>query len=246
MKIESILQEEQQLNEINFRKALAGVVASAALAGGVGKGVEALHPDSLAPRQEVTQTGKQSEPLQVPDRISGALQQLAKKYKLTPDEAKKVAQVSQKYDVIPEAAIKILDIMDRYGGEMDMIADIVKLSYKYAKPTYPKVNDILALIGVESGFDPTSVSGLSKDPAVGLTQVRPKMWGIEPSDLKGNIELQIKTGSDILHHYFKKVKNPQEALKAYNVGLTNYRNGVNSEAQERYLSKNQKEKRNFF
>jgi hypothetical protein len=121
---------------------------------------------------------------------------------------------------------KMIDkITDKYDIDDEFAQQVVELAHKHQKPGFPTAKDILAIIGVESSFDPDAVSGLRQDPAVGLMQVRPGVWNIDRSTLQGDIEKQIATGSDILHQYYQKLKNKNAALASYNVGLTQYRSG---------------------
>lgn len=141
----------------------------------------------------------------------------APKPQVNPAQMKMAQQIAEKYKIDPEDAL-----------------EIVQLAYKYEKQSFPKAKDILAIIGVESSFDPDSVSGLRRDPAVGLMQVRPKVWGMNAEELQGNVEKQIATGSDILHLYYKKLRQRDAAVAAYNVGMSEFRAGNNAEG---YVSK---------
>lgn len=120
-------------------------------------------------------------------------------------------------------------IADKYRIDIDDALEIVMIAHKYEKPNFPKAKDILAIIGVESSFDPSAVSGLRRDPAVGLMQVRPKVWNMTAADLEGNVEKQIATGADILHLYYKKLRSRDAAVAAYNVGMSEFRSGNSNE-----------------
>lgn len=125
-------------------------------------------------------------------------------------------------------------IAAKYKIDQEDALEIVQLAHKYEKQSFPKAKDILAIIGVESSFDAEAVSGLKRDPAVGLMQVRPKVWGLNAQELQGNVEKQIATGSDILHLYYKKLHHRDAAVAAYNVGMSEFRGGNNAEG---YVSK---------
>jgi hypothetical protein len=120
-------------------------------------------------------------------------------------------------------------IVQKYKVDAGFAKQVVELAHQYAKPDFPTAKDIIAVVGVESSFDPNAVSGLRKDPAVGLMQVRPKVWNMHRQELEGNIEKQIATGSDILNLYYKKLHNKQAAIAAYNVGMGEYRSGNTAE-----------------
>lgn len=124
-------------------------------------------------------------------------------------------------------------IAKKYRVSESLVNDIVILAHKYEDPVFPKAIDILAVIAVESSFNPEAVSQLRHDPARGLMQVRPGVWGLDVSDLD-NIENQIQIGARILKRYYARTKNPESALQAYNVGITNYKRGVKN---PRYLQK---------
>ena len=124
-------------------------------------------------------------------------------------------------------------IASEYRINPDLAGHIVELAHKYEKDSFPTAKDILAVIGIESSFNPNAVSQLKKDPARGLMQVRPGVWGLAPGELK-NAEDQIRIGSDILHQYYSKLKNKEAALHAYNMGITNFRKGKHN---PRYVAK---------
>lgn len=116
-------------------------------------------------------------------------------------------------------------ITNKYDVDKELVQQIVELAHKYEKPVFPKAQDILSIVGIESSFDPEAVSRLRKDPAVGLMQVRPGVWNIDPSEMN-DVEAQIRHGSEILQWYYQKLHNKEAAIQAYNVGLTDYRQGV--------------------
>lgn len=131
-------------------------------------------------------------------------------------------------------------VLDKYNIDDELALKVARLAVKYEKPKFPRAEDILSVIGIESAFRPHAVSKLKKDPAMGLMQVRPVMWKQNPSEFKANIEQQIKLGSDILHRYYGKTGTVDGALQAYNVGLGNYvkKKGLNP----RYVPKFEKDR----
>jgi soluble lytic murein transglycosylase-like protein len=105
--------------------------------------------------------------------------------------------------------------------------EVISHANKYSKKTFPRVEDILAVIGIESRWDPGAVSSLKYDPAVGLTQIRPITWAKliqDPAELL-DVENQVKYAAEILHYNFKLTKSPDDAIIAYNVGYGNWLNG---------------------
>jgi soluble lytic murein transglycosylase-like protein len=125
-----------------------------------------------------------------------------------------------------DTAVLANTIMKNYRGVTPELAQqVATLAKKYEKASFPKARDILAIVGIESSFNPNSVSQLSTDPAVGLMQVRPGVWDINPAKLKNSLELQIQTGAEILHKYFNQYGDISTAVHAYNVGPGNFRKG---------------------
>jgi len=129
-------------------------------------------------------------------------------------------------------------IASKYHVDQGFAMKVVELAHKYAHPVFPTAKDILAVVGVESSFNPGATSNLSDDPAVGLMQVRPGKWKLNSQQLLADEEAQIKHGASILHKYFKKLKNKDAAIQAYNIGLNSYRQGFRS---PKYLEKVQRE-----
>lgn len=153
-----------------------------------------------------------------------------------------MASVAKQAVVKPPAGVQELAsiITSKYKVDPALAAKVAALAKKHEKPVFPRAEDILAVIGIESSFNPNAVSGLRRDPAVGLTQVRPGIWGLNPAALKGNIEKQIYTAVKILDQYNQKLKNPEAALHAYNMGITAYRQG---KTNPRYVEKFKNERK---
>lgn len=128
---------------------------------------------------------------------------------------------------------------NKYKVSPDVIKTVVQSAVKHQYKDFPTAKDILAVVGVESSFNPNAVSQLKKDPAKGLLQVRPGVWKLPASSL-ATIDAQIKTGSDILRDYYVKLGDREAALHAYNVGLTNHKKGKGS--NPRYVPKINKER----
>jgi hypothetical protein len=123
-------------------------------------------------------------------------------------------------------------VLDKYDISKDQAVKIVKLAKQHEYADFPKAKDILAIVGIESSFNPNAQSKLRKDPAVGLMQVRPGVWGMKHSQLKGpgSIENQIKVGAEILNKYYKRLNDREKAVHAYNVGMTNFLKGKHNPA----------------
>lgn len=142
---------------------------------------------------------------------------------------------------LPEFNAQLVsNITSRYKNvSPELATKIVIYTAMYAKPTFPKQEDLLAVIAVESAFNPAAKSNLKTDPAIGLTQIRPGAWRhkIKKSELS-DIEGQIKYGAYILEHNYNRVNSKALALHAYNLGLTAALRGVRSKT---YVVKYQRE-----
>lgn len=205
---ELTLTEEQALQEINLKQALAGGLLGAA----------ALSLPSIPDSGE----------------HAAHLKPIFQKY----TEKWKEHQQERELQKAREQRL-VQAVMSKYNIDKQLADDIVALAHKYEHPKFPTAKDILAVVGIESSFRPEAVSGLQKDPARGLMQVRAGVWGLDPSELE-SIEQQIAHGAMILSQYYAKLKSKQAALHAYNVGLTAFRRG---EDNPNYVDKFKKELR---
>lgn len=208
MKVHEIL-PEQQLDENAWRKAIAAGAIGATLAGAPKVAHDAEPPPQPAPQEQ-----RYEEPT---DEIvvKGRRPQIP-----NPGDQLRQSQLTN-------------NIARHYRVNRDLVADVVQLAFEYERQDFPKAEDILAVIGVESSFNPESVSGLRRDPARGLMQVRPGIWDIDPDHLE-DIENQIKYGAEILSRYYRRLKDPEAALQAYNLGITRFRRG---DRNPRYVDK---------
>ena len=152
------------------------------------------------------------------DKVSPDLiQAIQKPAKKTPDELKRT-------------------ILSKFNVADDKVDEIVNAAIKHSHPVFPQAHHLLALAGIESSFNEKAVSKLRYDPAVGLTQIRPKVWNIHPKELS-TIDGQIKHGAHILQTYHAKTGDPDSAVQAYNVGIANFNRGKMRDASNRYLAK---------
>jgi len=143
-------------------------------------------------------------------------------YQEPPPNIPKTVQSKQ---VNPKFEQLATEIARTYKCDPKLALEVVELAHKHADPVFPTAQDIIHLIGVESSFNPTAVSGLKKDPAYGLTQIRPETNGLTRADLQ-TPEAQIIHGVKKLKHYFNRLKGDKNAtLQAYNIGLKNYLRG---------------------
>lgn len=197
MKIQDILQYQQQLDEISWKQAVAaGTVAAGSLV-----------PMEIG--QDISRP-----PIH---RTSGSVV----------NQAQDLADIIvRKYRIDPKKALHI-----------------VHLAHRYEKPDFPKAIDILAVIGIESSFDSNKQSNLKHDPAMGLTQIRTKMWQMNPKTIKGDLDSQIKMSAHILNKYYYKLnRDPESAVHAYNVGLTAFKRG---QFNPQYVEKFNNERRMY-
>lgn len=201
------------------------------------KGVEQL--DEITFKQAVAAAGVGASLMGAPHKAEAPVPH-APMIQTMQQQAKPVEQPKLQLSQSEQKAVD--QITQRYNADPDFVAQVIQLVKKYQKPGFPTARDLMAIIAVESEFDPDAVSGLSHDPAVGLMQVRPNVWGIDPEELK-DPETAIKIGADILHKYYRHLHGDKEAaLQAYNVGLTNYQQG---EENPRYVQKYLKRMKNI-
>jgi soluble lytic murein transglycosylase-like protein len=107
---------------------------------------------------------------------------------------------------------------------------ITEASKEYSIP----VEVVISIIAAESDFDPDAVSVCN---AIGLMQVRPEIWhSTSPHNLYHRYD-NVLAGVWILREYRKELGTLQAAIKAYNIGITNYKKGVAKSAANRYYAK---------
>lgn len=111
-------------------------------------------------------------------------------------------------------------LAERFKKPEALIQRVVKAANAAAYKGYPSRNDILAVIAVESGFDPKAV----KSGSLGLMQVlssahRKALRGINPY----NIEHNVSVGASILRDYYESLRhNKRSSILAYNVGIGSF------------------------
>lgn len=167
-------------------------------------------------------------------RVAKSDPRVVKNNKVIKKHVKKKIKV--KIDERTEKLTKI--VISKYKAiDKQMAAQIVIIAKKHEKPDFPRAEDILAIIGVESSFKPHAVSKDGHD--LGLMQVRAKAHKLSRSELK-TIDQQIKIGAKILRDYYMKLKqNERKTIMAYNSGLTKTLRGVEN---VKYFEKFRKER----
>lgn len=115
----------------------------------------------------------------------------------------------------------------RYGVSAQMAIDIVSKAYAVARDTKLDPMLILAVIAVESGFDPGAESSMG---AKGLMQVIPRYhldkfapWGGE--EVAFELEANIVIGAQILKDYLRRAGDLGDALRMY-VGASSDKNAL--------------------
>jgi hypothetical protein len=206
--------EAEQLDEVSLKN----LAAAGALGLGIAAspGAQAAHHKAPTHKAPMHQTHHQAQHKPVvkkdPHVATGKIdaQKAFARLEAQREHKQLVSFITAKYRVSPERANQVLKAVD-----------------KYADPVFPAKKDLLAIIGIESSYDPNKKSGLKYDPAVGLTQVRPKIWGIDANDLSGNVDKQVLLARNILKKYYNQFQDKDAAIHAYNVGETNYRHQQN-------------------
>lgn len=132
-------------------------------------------------------------------------------------EEKVIQQVVESYGVkSPESRLMAMAIVD--AAQKEQVPSTL----------------IVAMVFTESTFNGNAKS---KKNAVGYMQVRPKWWDSKtPYNLKDKYE-NLYAGAWVLGHYEEKTGNLDEAVKAYNIGLTDYNKGRSVAAADRYYGK---------
>jgi soluble lytic murein transglycosylase-like protein len=141
-----------------------------------------------------------------------------------------------------EAARKeayIQQIKAKYKVDAGIAEQVVEYAHKHAKEEFPTAKDILAVVGIESSFRPSIQSGLRVDPAIGLMQIRARVWRTTQEEML-DIEQNVERGAAILEDYYYQLdRRKYSAVQAYNIGITAYRQG---EKNLEYLKKFRQER----
>ncbi len=122
---------------------------------------------------------------------------------------------------------KVKDDIMAFGKNEHEASAISRWVWLYAKSHNLDPTLVLALISIESRFDPFAISSVG---AQGLMQVMP-FWKEEigsPDDNLFDVATNIRYGCAILKHYMKRYHSSKKALAAYNgsLGRDKYPNKV--------------------
>lgn len=196
---------------------------------------EVLQLDELSLRDAVKYGVKGATALVGTAMLAGSVYNSANKAHDVSTVAAEPQQLTAKVEQSAERQVKLASLVTKkYDIKADEAWKIVDLAIKHEASTFPKAEDILAIIGIESSFNSKAKSQLKTDPAIGLMQVRPGVWGIDPNELSSP-EDQIEKGVEILKSYYQKLGKIESAVHAYNVGITTFKKGI--KLNPKYVSK---------
>jgi len=121
-----------------------------------------------------------------------------------------------------------------YDQDPAFVQRLVSIAEKYAYSDFPKKEDILAIIAVESRFKPDAKTQTSK----GLMQINLDANRKRIQGSLFNPDENIRVGVEILRGYYELLgSNRSAAIMAYNIGPGSYLKGRRSRV---YLSKVEK------
>jgi hypothetical protein len=131
-------------------------------------------------------------------------------------------------------------VLAKSDVEENLVREAVKHAVKYERAVFPRAEDLVAVIGIESSWNPNAKSSLATDPAIGLTQIRPAVWQHKIGDPKKleKVENQIKYSALILEEYHVRLKDKRKTVIAYNAGITAF---YEERYDDKYINKFQRE-----
>ncbi|MCQ8896871.1 transglycosylase SLT domain-containing protein [Limnobacter humi] len=109
-------------------------------------------------------------------------------------------------------------LSERYRVSSEALETIVRLAYKVGREEQVEPTLILAVVAVESGFNPFAASPVG---AKGLMQIMPKIHKdkfeeISPGDWSAlNPEHNMRVGAQIIHEYTRRTGSIQTGLRWY-------------------------------
>ena len=124
-------------------------------------------------------------------------------------------------------------IYKRFKCQEDVALLAVQYAEEFAHKDFPRKQDLLAIIAIESSFNPSAEFKGSK----GVMQVLVKT---HRARITGEFDLreQIRVGASILREYYEITGGKQAAVMSYNVGIGSYKRGARP---EKYFGKYRKE-----
>lgn len=138
-------------------------------------------------------------------------------------EVKQVSSTNIDYNTLSTKDIKVSQaISEKYKCSTEVAQKVVYHASEHAYQDFPTRDDILAIIAMESRFNPFAKQGGS----FGLMQVLLKTHkGLITN--KNSVEDQVRVGSIILRQYYIDAgRSRKAAVMSYNVGPGAYKKGV--------------------
>lgn len=127
-------------------------------------------------------------------------------------------------------------VASRFNKPESLISKIVHYAQKYARDDFPKTEDILAIIAVESTYN----TNARHRGSWGLMQIEAKSHrGKYSGGNLTSIDTNIRVGSEILNEYYVSTGSRSNAIMAYNVGIGSFLKG---RRPHEYLSKVNRER----
>lgn len=127
-------------------------------------------------------------------------------------------------------------VASRFKKPVSLISKIVHTAQKYSKDDFPKTEDILAIIAVESTYN----TNAHHKGSWGLMQIEAKSHRDKyHGENLTNIDTNIRVGSEVLSEYFASTGSRSKAIMAYNVGIGGFLRGFRSAS---YLAKVNRER----
>lgn len=148
-------------------------------------------------------------------------------------------QTTWKYSVPPAiqnpikkyAAVEAY-IVQKWKVDPKLANKVILEAKKHSQPIFPKKEDVLAIIAIESGFKTSATSSAN---AKGLMQV---LYKPTTFDVSANMA----DGVFLLKDYYSKFNNINATIQSYNVGIGAYKRGSRNLD---YLSKYYEEREIF-
>lgn len=131
-------------------------------------------------------------------------------------------------------------ISKRYDVDKAFATEVVNIAKGYSYKDFPTIHDILSIIGIESGFNPSN----EYKGAFGLMQIEYLSHKREVTkladlyDISTNIQIGVKT----LRQYYSMLRDKDSAILAYNIGIGSFLEGKRSEP---YLERYKKEIKHY-
>jgi len=131
-------------------------------------------------------------------------------------------------------------LIQRYRLDAEYADILSKVIETASEQESVPVETIISVMAVESKFDPKAVSPCG---AIGLMQVKPETWdGKQPYNIHDKYE-NVFAGAWVLHNYKNELQSDRQAIMAYNIGITHFRQGKAMGSAKIYYDNVSKERR---